>query len=358
MRVKQVFHAFAVLAKFERNVRSERGHPWLEAAIRANCVGLYVRTAWYERERFGSLRKRPRACDEAFPNEGGGAVLSQPHIEPGANPDSELEAWIDHVVDAGEDAVDIAIAIASITQPGGVNGYEISPETIGSEGWYWPWNRAGFRCLDRDRHLDAATLFKVAYLAALRFQHTGQYRLHKGMPLCNVCFSLLKAHELGSAIVPALLGMAEDATEGWDPSYMPNFRNLLLANFPEDEARFLSNFFMSATRQRGVIPLYPEVILRAADQPKLSLLPSLISELGQVAGEFRPETVHVSLGKLAELWGEFPHVVSVMEKRRTSHGQFSGVAPQPSLVVAAGKERPPSLHVGWDLAPREPDRRG
>ena len=76
-------------------------------------------------------------------------MLTPPPLQPG-NPQEQVETWIDRVVDEGHDAREIAAGIASLTQPGETRDLVISPELLGNEGWFWPWNRAGFRCLQRE----------------------------------------------------------------------------------------------------------------------------------------------------------------------------------------------------------------
>src|SRR4051794_1113654 len=119
----------------------------------------------------------------------------KPRITPGPQANNQLEEWIDRAVREGRNALEVAAEIALVTQPGGTSGFEISPELLGNEGWLWPWNRAGFLYLNLKRPSDAASIFTCAYLAAIRFQHVWQYRMHKGMPLCNVAYGYLAANK-------------------------------------------------------------------------------------------------------------------------------------------------------------------
>lgn len=130
--------------------------------------------------------------------------------ENGKRPDEQFEEWIDQAVAESYDPLDLAEGIANVTRPGGIGNYEVSPELYGGEAWFWPWNRAGFQLIRLGRPDEAAELFTFAYLASLRFQWVGQYRLHKGLPLCNVSYAYLQAHNLRLAALPAILGMIED----------------------------------------------------------------------------------------------------------------------------------------------------
>jgi hypothetical protein len=89
----------------------------------------------------------------------------KPRITPGPLANNQFEEWIDRMVREGRGAVEVAGGIAFVTQPGGMDGYEVSPELVGNEGWLWPWNRAGFHYLQLRRPIDAATIFTSAYLA-------------------------------------------------------------------------------------------------------------------------------------------------------------------------------------------------
>ncbi len=272
-------------------------------------------------------------------------MLNPLQIEPGSPPDSQFEAWIDRVVAEGHDAGEVAAGIASVSQPGGTLGYEVSPQKVGNEGWFWPWNRAGFLCLEHQRPTDAATLFTCAYLAALRFQHTGQYRMQKGMPLCNISYAHLRADQSNRAVLPAILGMVEDAVEGWNPTQTGNFRNLIAASYPEMPARSLADSFVSVTRQRGLAPLYPEVVLDCAGRSELFFSPELIAALGEVAAAFRPEAIARSLERLAGIWERLrPSIESVMNRRQTAHGEFRSTISGPGFIAVRGENRAPDPH--------------
>ena len=127
------------------------------------------------------------------------------------------------------------------------------------------------------------------------------------MHLCNVAFSHIEAGELVRAIIPAILGMAEDTVDGWDqdPVHAQNFRNLLVTRYPEDDARLLANLFVETTRWRGRAPLHPEAVFRSAEKREEFFQPNLISVLSKMAGNFRSETIPESLNTLAKVWGEF-----------------------------------------------------
>jgi hypothetical protein len=267
-------------------------------------------------------------------------MLRPPRIETGKSPDTQFEQWIDRAVTEDHDADEVAAGIVSVTQPGGTLDYEVSPEKVGNEGWFWPWNRAGFLCLERQRLSDAARLFTCAYLAALRFQHAGQYRLQKGMPLSNTSYAYLRADQPHRAILPAILGMVEDAVEGWKPTQTGNFRNLMAANYPEMPARSLADFFISLTRQRGLTPLYPESILDCAKRSEPSFSVDLIAALGETAAAYRAETIAPSLERLYRVWdGLRPDVESVMNRRQAAYGELGSTIPYPGFITVRGESR-------------------
>src|SRR5262245_48172752 len=69
----------------------------------------------------------------------GNSMLGPPQFGPGARQDKQFEDWIDRVITEGQAIREVAAGIASVTQPGGLAGYEVSPELLGNEGWFWPW---------------------------------------------------------------------------------------------------------------------------------------------------------------------------------------------------------------------------
>ncbi|MGO9915563.1 MAG: hypothetical protein ACLQIB_12765 [Isosphaeraceae bacterium] len=269
--------------------------------------------------------------------------------------DTRLEQLIDEATAARWDAAKLATEIASFTQPGGMSGHEVSPETVGNEGWFWPWNRAGFLFIQNDRSADAALLFTCAYLAALRFQHLGQYRLQKGMPLCNISFSYIRAGYPDRAILPAILGVVEDTLERWIPSETASFRNLLATNYPEIDARKLIDGFESLTRQRGITALYPEAVFKCVERGSRYFDSTLIATLGAIASEFRPDTVASSLERLDQVWTEFrASTESVMSQRPVAHGEIapnignaSGLPGKAATYSASSHSGTPSA-ASWD----------
>src|SRR4051812_32820187 len=126
------------------------------------------------------------------------------------NPYKWLEDWIDQAVAERRPAIEVGSALGRFAVPG-TQDYLITPEMFGGELWFWPWNRAGFLYIGSNKPGDAAIIFTCAYLAALRVQHIGQYRIHKGMPLCNISYAHLLSGSPERAKVPALLAMAEDS---------------------------------------------------------------------------------------------------------------------------------------------------
>jgi hypothetical protein len=264
-------------------------------------------------------------------------MFAKPPISPGPEASKQFEAWIDRAVRDQRDPIELAAGIASVTQPGGTGSYEVSPELFGNEAWFWPWNRAGFAYL-RDEHPEpAATIFTCAYLAAIQFQRSWQYRIHKGMPLCNVAYAYLKANNPTKAGLPALLGMAEDAMTAGNPTETPSFRNLLAAGYPEVHARSAGEFFLILTRMRGTFFLYPEAILDCVHRGNALPSPEMIKTMQTIAEEFSPDTVAPSLEKLARAWES---IEAVYTRAASTSGANYGAFPVAGWIPVTGPDAP------------------
>jgi hypothetical protein len=262
---------------------------------------------------------------------------------PGTQRSDQLEEWIDRTIRAGHKGLEVAAEIVRRTQPGGTNAYEASPELLGNEAWFWPWNRAGFLYLNLKRPTDAATIFTCAYLAALRFQSTGQYRMHKGMPLCNVAYAFLSANQPEMAGVPALLGMVEDATTAGNPTETPSFQNLLAANTSELSARSLADFFLLLTRRRGLSPLYPESVLECVVRMNVLLSPEVAGFMQGIAAEFTPDTIGPALDRLREFWTRLQPIYARMTIPKVSeYGAISGAIPITGAYASGSRTAVPS----------------
>jgi hypothetical protein len=241
---------------------------------------------------------------------------------------NQFEEWIDQRVSEGHNALEVASGIASVTQPGGTAGYEISPEMFGNEAWFWPWNRAGFLYLKRSKPIDAATIFICAYLAAIRFQHVWQYRIQKGMPLCNVAYAFLSAGKPDRAGVPALLGMVEDAITAGNPTETPSFQNLLAANASQIVARSLADTFVFLTRRRGLSPLYPETVLDSVSRGGAHPSRDFVVDMQTISVEFSPDTVQPALERLIGVWNQLqPVFAETITPRGGDYGESAGVVP-------------------------------
>ena len=188
-------------------------------------------------------------------------MASSSRPDPESDQIREFVAWIDRAVEESLPTMEVASVLTEYALPN--HRGLVSPFVYGSEGWYWPWNRVGFAYIRKERYFDAASIFSGAYLAALRIQHDYQERIHKGMPLCNVAYSFLRASEVIKARVPAALGMIEDLTTFGDATSTGNFANLKATGYPELMTQVLIRYASDDYRSKGRFPLYPEVVLYA-----------------------------------------------------------------------------------------------
>lgn len=268
-----------------------------------------------------------------------------PQVPSQSGATEELERWIDGAIASGADVLGVAAHIAELTRPGGkgdANGSgdnEISPDLSAAEGWLWPWNRAGFLYIEKNRADDAVAIFQCAYLAAIRFQHIRQYRIHKGMPLCNVAYSYLSANKPERAWVPALLGMAEDAMTAGNPTETASFQNLIAADYHELPARFLGESFIVLTRRRGIFPLYPETVLDCAMRENFIVSPDEVKAMQSMAAEFAPNAIKPTLEKLTSAWRRL-HVPT--KRRLSEHGGHSGTLTNSGVFGSSSLTAAPS----------------
>lgn len=212
---------------------------------------------------------------------------------------SELDVWIARALKDDKPVLEIASFLAQTSLSGDV----IGPAINGSEGWYWPWNRAGFFYIDRSRASDASLVFTCAYLTALRIQNDLQERVHKGMPLCNVAYSCLTAGELERATIPAAAGMIDDVITRGDPQSI-NYRNLLAAGFSPRQAELLAQHGLKFYRGRGRHPLYPEVVLDSHARTAASVSPDFLAEIQSLAASFAPDSVEEASTRLHGIWDD------------------------------------------------------
>ena len=265
----------------------------------------------------------------------------------------ELRRWIDGAIASGSDVLGVAAHIAELTRPGGRgdgNGSgenEISPDLSAAEGWLWPWNRAGFLYIEKNRADDAAAIFQCAYLAAIGFQHIRQYRIHKGMPLCNVAYSFLSANKPELAWVPALLGMAEDAMTAGNPTETASFQNLMVAGYHEMPARFLGESFIVLTHRRGIFPLYPESVLDCAIRENPIISPDEVAAMQSMAAEFTPDAIKLALEKLTSAWRRL-HVP--IKRRLSEHGGYSGTLTSSGIFGSSRLTAAPSSEPHGNLS--------
>ncbi len=186
--------------------------------------------------------------------------------------------------------------------------------------------------IDRGRPEAAATVFRCAYLAAIHFQAARQYRITKGMPLCNVAYAFVKANKPEEAHVPALLGMVEDAMTAGNPTETASFQNLIAANYPELLARTWGDYFVFLTRRRGTFSLYPETVLNCAMRGNLLPLGPLVDDLRSIAAELTPGTIKPALERLTRVWDDLRRIsAAAIQWRGAEHGGLSGTITGPSF---------------------------
>lgn len=260
-----------------------------------------------------------------------------PQISPGVEQSRRFEEWIDQATADATSPHDVAARIAQITRPGGTADYEASPELLGNEAWLWPWNRAGFNYVRGNRPEDAATVFTCAYLAALHFQNHWQYRIHKGMPLCNIAYAYLMAGTPRPALVPAILGIAEDAITAGNPTETASFRNLLAAGVDEYDAQLQAHYLLLHTRRLGLSPLYPEMVLES--RSRFNVIPSepFLRRMQEIAAGFAPETIGKSLESLFSVWRDFKlRWADAITRSATEHGEPAGALAAPVASAPSG----------------------
>jgi hypothetical protein len=265
-------------------------------------------------------------------------MIENPQGAPLRPPSEELEGWIDESVVSGVDEFGVAAHIAEITRPGGEGVSEgpgvgeISPDLAAAEGWLWPWNRAGFLYIEKNRADAAVTIFQCAYLAAIHFQHVRQYRMHKGMPLCNVAYAYLSAKKPERAWVPAMLGMAEDAMTAGNPTQTASFQNLIAADYLELPGRVLGEFFITLTRRQGLFPLYPECVLDCAIRESPIIALDWVKSMQTIAAEFTPATIKPALERLTKAWDR---LYLPINRKQGEHGRFPNTVSNAGFVASS-----------------------
>lgn len=246
-------------------------------------------------------------------------MASASHPDPGSDPQA-LVRWIDHAVGEHFPALDVAAVLTEYALPN--HRGLTSPFVYGSEGWYWSWNRAGFAYIESGRYRDAAITFSCAYLAALRIQHDYQERFHKGMPLCNIAYSYLRANDAIKARVPAALGTIEDVTTFVDPTSTGNLSNLRATAYPESLTQGIIDYAREFYRSKGRFPLYPEVVLHSMRWNSVVDTKSCLLAMQGIAGGFASETIGSSLQALGLLWHQYSlSVPSVLPQGDAPHGR-------------------------------------
>jgi hypothetical protein len=222
-----------------------------------------------------------------------------PTINLGDDP-AILEEWIDAQVETVA-PLEMAKHLGTLALPN--FGGAISPPLAASEGWYWPWNRAGFHWLKHQRPAEAALIFKYAYLVALKYQDKTQERLHKGMPLANIAFSLIHTSEATKALTPAALGMIEDALTRRNPTETVNFQYLITAKWPRILIDQLASYALTFYEGQGRFPLYPETVLQSFTQDKAYLAyQSFIDGMRTLSSQLELEDIGTSLTALDYTW--------------------------------------------------------
>jgi hypothetical protein len=238
-------------------------------------------------------------------------------MAPSSRPDMQSDriqdyvAWIDQALDKDRPTLEVASVLAEYALPN--HRGLVSPLVYGFEGWFWPWNRVGFAYIQKERYLDAASIFSGAYLAALRIQHDYQERLHKAMPLCNIAYSLLRVGETIRAALPSALGVIEDILSFGDPRSAANLSNLRASGYREWLVQMIIGYTNDAYRSKGRLPLYPEIVLRTMRwEPFLYLettiavnIQQLVADLQRTASRFAPDRVESSLKYLELVWQQY-----------------------------------------------------
>jgi hypothetical protein len=254
--------------------------------------------------------------------------------DPESNRIQDFVAWIDRALEEDLPVREIASVLTANALPN--HRGLVSPFVYGSEGWYWPWNRVGFAYIQRERYLDAASIFSGAYLSALRIQHDYQERIHKGMPLCNVAYSFLRARESVKARVPAALGMIEDIITFAGPPSSGNISNLRASEYPELLVQSIIDYADEMYRSRGRFPMYPEVVLYTRrwetflNTPKTAhTIQQIVAAMQQLASQFAPDTFESSLKHLGLVWLQYGLIVPpIYTQGDPAHGRA-----EPTLEV-------------------------
>jgi hypothetical protein len=250
----------------------------------------------------------------------------------------DFVAWIDQALEKDLPTLEVASVLTEYALPN--HRGLVSPFVYPNDGWNWPWNRVGFAYIQKERYLDAASIFSGAYLSALRIQNDFQERFHKGMPLCNVAYSLLRAGERVKARVPAVLGIIEDITTFTIPRSTENLSNMSASGYPSWLIQTLIDYVIKSYRSKDRFPLYPEVVLHTmqsetSDDTTRSVagVQPVIAGMQQVASRFAPDTFESSLMRLSQVWQQYHLAVpSLVTQGDPVHGRAEpafGIGPGP-----------------------------
>lgn len=220
-----------------------------------------------------------------------------------------LNLWLTHALQNGERAETVCPLLFLASTKMGIT----TPARYGSEGWYWAWNKAGFRYMEVRDFDGAAKTFAYAYLTALHIQCTTLERLHKGMPLCNYAVSRIRGGSQIDGRIASVLGMIEDALTSGAHDAAKNFGNLISTQFPRREADRIGATTLTSFRGRGRQPLFPESVLHnhisggeKPDQP-------LIDKLRAICSGIQSMSMQNDWSQLAEVWSQFTAPLSIIE---------------------------------------------
>jgi hypothetical protein len=264
-------------------------------------------------------------------------MASSSRPDPQSDRIQDFVAWIDRALEKDLPPMEVAPVLTEYALPS--HRGLVSPFVYGGDGWNWPWNRVGFAYTKRERYLDAASIFSVAYLSALRIQNDYQERIHKGMPLCNVAYCLIRASEPMKARVPAALGLIEDITTFIIPTSTENLSNLSASGYSGSFIQAFIDEVSEAYRSKNRFPLYPEVVLHTtrwgtvADATRsVASLEQIVGNMQQIASRFAPETMESSLAALRRVWQQYSPIAS----SAFPHGDPVHGRAEPALGVGSG----------------------
>jgi hypothetical protein len=174
----------------------------------------------------------------------------------------------------------------------------------------WPWNRAANGLIDHGYIVAAVEVWSAHYLACLSIQLKYHQRFHKGMPLCNIGFALIKSGSRIAAAKAWLVGVVEDTLRRVATAPVAqNYRNLVKLGVAPAVLDQLITTVESRFMDRSAVPLFPEMVMDLWAHPTritpreayFRSIDELVPRLNRSYPRL-PDTVN-SWGMLESFWG-------------------------------------------------------